>query len=487
MPVAATYTLKIADQTVNAVAGTLDLQNQIGQRSTGSVTVWTALGVTWSYGTQIKVYDETGALSYAGYVTKDKAYRDEGAYQGKGYLLHDLQLVDNCYKADKRTIFYTTLNRAAGGIVRDLLALALTAEGVTTLPGSIATGPTITEVIWNGKRVSAALDYLATQCGYWWNIDKNDVLWFQPYGGVPAPWVLDGSQVSSDANLSVTNGNEMYVNRQYVRGATAETGIQTETFYGDGHRRNWTLSYEIASTGAKDLSIAVDGTYQTIGTKGATGEQFYAAIGDAVIAQDPGQPMLGSGDSITVTYKGRYPVLAMAANNKLIAAQRAREGGGTGYVESVYSDTKVHSQGAAFQIAGGLLAHYGQDMTVLEFDTLTSGLQDGQMLTCNLPDFGLSHRQMLISGVAVSDQKDGINIWFHVKAVGSPYDVANWQTFFQNVMNQQADPSDLSDTSDGSALALIIASAAGLSLHAAGSMTHTVCVILPATIPFTLC
>jgi hypothetical protein len=488
MPVAVAYTIQIAGVAVDALAGSLNIQGQIGQRSTGSVTVKSALGVTYAYGTQISVSDETSALAYAGYITKDRAYRDAGARQSDGgWLLHDLQLMDNCYRADKRLAFYTTLNRSAGLIVADLVASYLAAENVTYSAATVATGPTITEVIWNGKQVSACLDYLATQSGYWWNIDKNGVLYFLPYGGVSAPFILDGTQVDSAQNLSVTNGNTRYVNRQYVRGAYTQTGAQTATFHGDSLSRNWTLSYDIASTATSDLTITLNGAAQTIGTKGETGSQFYVAIGDAVVAQDTGQTLLTSSDTLVVTYKGRYPILALAADAGLISAQKALEGGGTGYVEALYADTKVHLQSAAFQIAGGMLAHYGQTVTALEFDTLTTGLADGQMLTVNLPDYGLTNKQMLISGVTITDQKDAMNIWFHVLAVGSPYDVVHWQTWFQNVMNQQADLSELTDTSDGSILALFLASSTTLHLRATGTMPKVACTLFPATFPFTLC
>jgi hypothetical protein len=487
MPDGAQYTVKLAGVTVTAIGGTLDIQNQIGQRSTGSVTVESALGVSYPYGTEVQVYDETSALVYSGFVTKDKAYKDPGARQGKVWLLHDLQLMDNCYKADKRVAFYTTLQRSAGLIVQDLWRQYLAAEGVTYSGVNIATGPTITEVIWNGKQVSACLDYLATQCGYWWNIDKDGALFFLPYGGLPAPWILDGTQVESTQNLAVTFGNTRYVNRQYVRGAYAETGVQTDTRHGDGVSRAFTLSYEVASVSASGLSITLNGVGQSFGTKGATGQQWYVAIGDAVVAQDTSGALLGSGDTLVVTYKGRYPITALAADAGLITAQQALEGGGTGYVEALYTDTKIHSQGAAFQVAGGLLGHYGQEMTVLEFDTLTAGLHDGQMLTVNLSDFGLTSAQMLVSGVDISDQRDGINIWFHIKAVGSPYDVANWQTYFQSLMNQQLEASELTDTADGSVLAELVASSFTLHLRATGSRTTTVCSIFPMTFPFALC
>jgi hypothetical protein len=147
-----------------------------------------------------------------------------------------------------------------------------------------------------------------------------------------------------------------------------------------------------------------------------------------------------------VVYTGRFPILGLAANNALITAQKAREGGGTGFVENLFSNLKLHTVQAANQEANALLGHYGQDATLLEFTTRTTGLTEGQLLTVRLSDFALSNAQMLITSVEISDTIGaGYNIWFYIQAVGSPLENAQWQTYWQNLQNQTADPSDLTD------------------------------------------
>ena len=178
---------------------------------------------------------------------------------------------------------------SAGTIVQDLFSQVLAAEGVTTLPGSIAPGLTMSAVVWNGKQASAALTWLATQSGYWWNIDVNNVLWFQPYTGLPAPFTLDGTQVATDSVLKVTFGNDQFVNRQYVKGAYAEEAVATETFHGNGMNQSFTLRFPVSTL----VSITLDGVLQTVETKGSTGNQWYYAVGDAVIAQDVGGTPIG--------------------------------------------------------------------------------------------------------------------------------------------------------------------------------------------------
>jgi hypothetical protein len=444
------YTMKIGGQFVNVYGGSLDVQNQIGQRSTGQVMVWTAPGVHWRKGTQVLLYDPNNVLAFSGYVSKDKATK--GSRQGTGYLDHTITLMDNCYRADKRYAFGQWLNVSAGQIVKDLYTTILAVEGVTITPTSIATGPTMIEVVYNyNKTVASALTFLAGQAGYWWNIDTNGVLWFQPYTGIPAPWICDGTQVEQDQTLAVTYGNDLYVNRQFVRGGTAERPSQTETFMGNSLTRAFTLSYEVSTL----QSITLNSAGQTVGTKGATGDQWYYATGDAVIAQDTGSSILTSGDTLDVTYKGKYPIVALAPNTTLIAQQRIIEGVGTGYVESEFTDTQLTTLPAATQAASARLAHYGSDVTQLEFNTQMPGLMEGQMLTVYLSDFDLIGEQMLINMVEITDSVDGYNIWFHVVAVGSPVEAVQWQTLWQQMLNQNPDTTALSDVDSSGVLAII--------------------------------
>lgn len=477
------YATLIAGKLVSAKAGTLNVQNQIGQRSTGALQVKSALGTYWLYGTQIQVFNASGGLAYAGYISKDKASKAPGSRQGTGWLDHNLTLMDNCYRADKRRAFGAYLQARAGTIVTDQLNKILVAEGVTSLPGSIAAGALIPQAVYTyNKSVAEVLTFLAQQSGFWWNIDTAGVLWFQPYAGVPAPFTLDGTTVDAMQNLGVDYGNDIYNNTQYVKGSYAEKGSNAsplvETLIGDGHTRSFTLAYQISRL----RTVVLNGTDITsqMGTKGSTGNPFYYQTGDPVIAQDPSQTLLTSSDSLVVTYIGRTPIIAKAANAALVAAQKVREGTGTGLIEAEYSYTKVRTQQAAFAIASALLARYGQDMTVLTFDALATkaaGLLEGQMLTVNLSDFGLSNKQMLVTVVAIDDQVDGINVWYHVTAVGSPYDAAQWQTYFQNLMNQSSDPSDLSDVQEGSALALLLGGAVNMTVGITGSITKTTCFI----------
>jgi hypothetical protein len=466
------YTVTLAGQPVELIATTLDIQKQVGQRSSCTFECRSNTGVYWDQGTAVAITDPNGVLVYSGFVDTDQADKPGFA----NILHHQIACMDNHYLADRRLAFASFLSETAGSIVTSLLNMYLVPEGVTGSSATIAPGPAITEAVFNYEQVSSCLDKLAQQAGYWWQIDENRVLWFQPYGAILAPWILDGSQVNQDSNLSVTYGNRQYRNRQFAVGGKDKTALLSETRHGDGTTRAFTLSYPVSEM----QSITLNGVGKTFDNKSkGTGAAYYYAVGDAVVAQDASQPVLQSSDSLVISYKGEYPVIALAQNDTLINDQKALEGIGTGYVESKYTDTKVHTLDAAFQIASALLAHYGARMTQLQFMTLEAGLQPGQLLTVNLPDFALN-QQMLVQSVEITDD-DGGNIWYQIVCVGSPYDVT-WQTFWQNLTNQAEGTTDALNLNDDSTLAILYQWTALLNWVATWSLTTYVCPICgPAT------
>jgi len=186
--------------------------------------------------------------------------------------------------------------------------------------------------------------------------------------------------------------------------------------------------------------------------------------------------VLTSSDTLVVTYIGQFPIIAATQNTAQIAAQAARERTGSGLVETVYSDTKLRSLPAAFQVASGLLTHYSADTTLLTFYTKERGLQPGQMLPVTLSDFGISNLPMLIAAVTITDQQDGLTIWYQVAAVGAPgaaawaVESSQWTTYFQNLMAQSSDPSDYTDASD---TALVIPSVSVCAHTPSVTITHT--------------
>jgi hypothetical protein len=425
---AISYTININGVAANVVAGSMHVVNMIGQRSQATFEVFDSTGaVFYGQGSHVEIYDETAALVYAGFVERDRITKP--GFQP--LLIHDITCKDMHYLADKRLAASSYLLQPAGVIVLDLFNKYLSAEGVTITATSIALGPVISEAIFNYEPVNKCLDAVAKQSGYWWQIDQFKVLWFQPYGAIPAPWVLDGTQVDQIKGTTFEEGNPQYVNRQFATGSYDKTPTLTESTKGDGVTRAFALGYQMASG---IPVIQVNGVAQTTGRKGQdSGFGWYYAEGDQTVTQDPSGALLTSSDTLTVIYKGRFPVVALAANNALIASQQTLEATGTGYVESKYHNSRVTTLAGAFGIASSLLSHYGSRMRTLSFLTQKKGLAQGQQLLVNLTAFGLINTPMLIQSVEITDSIDELNYWFVVNAVGSPIDVT-WQSYFQNVV-----------------------------------------------------
>jgi NAD(P)-dependent dehydrogenase (short-subunit alcohol dehydrogenase family) len=445
---ATSYTININGVAATVLSGTVHIVNMIGQRSQATFQAYDSTGaVFYGQGSHVEIYDETAALVYAGFVERDRITKP--GFQP--LLIHDITCKDMHYLADKRLAASSYLLQAAGVIVLDLFNKYLSPEGVTVTPTSITLGAVISEAIFNYEPVSKCLDSLAQQTGYWWQIDQNKVLWFQPYGGIPAPWVLDGTQVDQIKGTVFEEGNPQYVNRQFATGSYDKTPTLTENTKGDGATRAFALGYQMSSA---IPIIQVNGVAQTTGRKGQdSGFQWYYAEGDQTVTQDVSGALLTSSDTLTVTYRGRFPVVALAANNALIASQQTLENTGTGYVESKYHNARVTTLASAFGVASSLLSHYGARMRTLSFLTQKKGLAQGQLLTVNLVAFGLINTPMLIQSVEITDSIDELNYWFVVQAVGSPADIT-WQSYFQGLI-QGTDLLDPVQVGANSVLAII--------------------------------
>lgn len=315
---------------------------------------------------------------------------------------------------------------------------------------SIAAGMMMTEMTHNYESPASGFDRMAQSEGYWWAIDQFKCIWYQPYTGLVAQWVLDGTQAEYDT-VTAERGNQQYRNRQWVVGGKDKTSTQTQSFKGDGVNRNFTLGYQLAQT----PTIKVNGVTKTVGIKGVntSGFDWYWAKDDATITQDNAGTLLINTDTLQVTYVGEYPIVAISTDTNAVSMQQALEGGGTGYVESKYESATISSTAAAFDIANSLIAHYGVSVTTLTFGTLKSGLMPGQLLTVNLATHGLNNVQMLVESINISDS-DAYNVWYTVNLVGAAYDT-NWLSLWTNILRKSQIQIDQSNQGTPQIVALL--------------------------------
>jgi hypothetical protein len=226
-------------------------------------------------------------------------------------------------------------------------------------------------------------------------------------------------------------------------------------------------------------TITVNGVAKVVGLKGTSGSDYYWAQGDPVITQDSSGTKLTSSDTLQVTYIGQYPSVIYAQNSGQIAYQASIDGT-SGIIEDVEQDATLTSLSNGLSEAGQLLTRYAQQGVQLQFTTLQSGFQQGQLVTVNLPNHNLNSAQMLIETVQASDQIDGLNIWFTVTAVMGPYDVS-WVDFFSALLKQQQ-PSNSINVGVGSSITILQSFTGSLALAANLTVNVYACPVVNTTL-----
>lgn len=451
--------IDVANQTYFIEATTLSFERTIGRRSQASCTLLTTTATHFQQDEQVAIYDIHNGLVFSGYITSPK--ESKPGFQPT--LEHDISCVDQHRIADKRIVAATYTSKTAGYIAMDIYNNILASEGVTigliydgaaladlfpntTVFPSTTLYPTenvgvIPSAIFAYCTVAQALDELvkaASSAGvpYYWMIDERKRFWFVPYTAVVNSTVIDGTQVD-DGHLSgqapqVTRANPTYRNTQYLLGGVAQTVTQNETRKGDGNTTSWPMNFDLASA----PTITVNTVAKTVGIRGLdTGKDWYWQKGSPDISQDSSGTKLISTDTLAVTYIGQYPTVIIDQNTAQVSYTQSLSAG-TGIVEEVETDNTITSVANGLATTSQLLTRYAQQGLILEFMTRDSSFGPGQLVTVNLPDHGINNEQMLIEEVTASDQVDGLNIWYDVKAIQGPYDM-NWVAFFSKTLAQQ--------------------------------------------------
>lgn len=439
-------------------AGSLTIDSAIGKRSTASFTLKTDTTVHFQQFQQVCIYDKNTTLIFSGYLNIPLKEQKPG-FQSS--LVHTLTCCDQHYLADKRRVTASYTNKTCGFIVQDILNNILAAEGVTV--GMIYDGPTpsntlypsdtlypggnvglIPQATFNYATVAQALDSLAAEASaagipYYWQIDAFKRLFFVPYTAIVNSAIIDGSTFDQVNNTPyVQRQNPAYRNTQYGVGGVAQTVTQNATRVGDGNTTTFVMDFDLASA----PTVTVDGATKNVGIRGVdSGKDWYWQQGSPDISQDSSATKLTNANTFHATYVGQYPNVAIASNNAQIQAQAALDGT-SGIVEDVDQDATITSAANGLSKVSQLLTRYGVSGTIFVGQTRDTGYAPGQLVTVNIPAHNLYSAQMLIEDVAVSDQRDGVNLWYTVTAVMGPYDVT-WVDFFSKQLTQQQTPNSI--------------------------------------------
>lgn len=324
---------------------------------------------------------------------------------------------------------YDTSGQTLQDIVDDIVTNVLTGEGVTVAYGSPL--PEIQKIQWNYSTAAAVFDDLATLTGWAWWIDPDRVLYFQPRGAIGAPFTIGPTNARK---VRVQRSTETYRNRQLIRAGKALTVSRTENLVGDGTRKTFTLAYPVGDgpTNQTTPTITVGGVPQSVGIRGIAttpAPDWVYAVDDHNVSQADGAAAVAAGVTIAVTYRGQFPILIQSQDDGEISSQAAL-GGGAGIFEAIDDRAALNQIESAQDAANGLLRRFGRIPRRVTFETDTSGLRAGQLLTMSFAPHNVSG-SWLIDQVSCSDRNGKELVWT-VEALDGE-SIGGWQTFFSEL------------------------------------------------------
>lgn len=384
----------------------LTIQEIVNERATCSFALKTPISTVLEKGMRVQVQDGNDLL-FRGFVSS-ATHRE---YPTHGIKLYDVSCVDLHYLVDKRVYVRGFTDKLCGDIVKTMIDEILADEGITYTEDSIEVGYNIPAISFSYKKCNDILDQLAEISNYVWYVDYNGVLYFKnPKTVGTAPVVTD--KILKGDGLTITNKNNQYRNKQYVKGAIAETGEITQVFYGDGANKSFTLGYRLADK----PKIWIDGQYvyeDDIVLKGynESAKWFYQKQ-DNVILQNLEDEPVAKGVEIRVVYKGVFPIVAITeSTSEIIRNQNL--GSGTGIVEVVDDESDLTSLGTAISTAVGRLGKYCGNTYQVVFTTSAKGFDVGQSVEFKTSQ--LVDDSYLVDNIEIIDDLN--TVWYKVTAV----------------------------------------------------------------------
>ena len=401
--------------TENLVENSLTITEQLNERSTCSFQLKTDFYCPLEKGMTVSLYemDETTqemTIHFSG-VINDVKYKD---YYNQNVRIQSVSCSDMHYFVDKRVWTRGFVNETCGAIVRQLLSEVLEEEGLSE--GYIEEGYNIPALSFSYKKCSEILNQLAEIAGFVWYVDYSGGLFFlNPKNAEQLEeLVVTDSDVIANS-MSVTNKNNQYRNKQYIKGANAVTNTINQTFKGDGSTQSFTLGYRLADK----PKIYVDGAYiaeDDIVLKGYNeSAKWYYEKNDAVILQNPTHTPLSSSSTLRVEYQGVYPIVAIT-DSKSEINRLYQLGAGTGIIEECDTETEINDLATAISTATGRLGKYCGNSYQVTFTTRSNRFKVGDKLEFNVDE--LKDINYIVDKVEITD--DVTTLWYKITAVKGP-------------------------------------------------------------------
>ncbi|MCE5255156.1 MAG: hypothetical protein LLG45_13300 [Actinomycetia bacterium] len=387
------YSITIDGENVDGmtVPGSVRLSSTIGVRTTGSLVLQSDTGYRPHQYDEVYFYDtEVGKTVFGGELLKPR----RKIIPGSDIMEWTLRVVDFSALADRRRMYASPEVANRGELVRWIITHYLAEFGVTA--GDIEDGGSTGEVRFNGQKPSEALTEAADFDGFVWIIDDAKRLHYLSRESYTAPWNI------TDANpdyieLSVEDA-DVGCNVVYYRGsANGITDERTESYAGDGARREFAVRYKMY----QEPTVKVNGVAQTVGIYGIeSGKQWYWNKNDKekILRQDSTATLLTSSDTLTVTYVGLTPIMVMLEDKESIAQH--------GRFERLVENAAVQRLDAAISGAETEMRQNPFEKVNASFRTYAPGLRAGMIIRVQQSAYDNLDTDILITSVDAEERTD---------------------------------------------------------------------------------
>lgn len=396
--------------TDNLMQNSLTIIEQVNQRSTCSFQLKTDFYGVIEKGMMVTIYESEDKVLFAG-VVNDVAHKD---YYEQNVRIQNIKCADLHYLADKRIWTRGFVDVTCATIVRQMIQEVLLDEGI--VEGYIEDGCRIPAISFNYKKCNEIMEQLCELSGYVWIVDYDGALHFK---NAKKATTLEELTVTDDDvvfnSMTVTNKNNQYRNKQYIKGASAITNTINQSFKGDGATQTFTLGYRLADK----PKIYVNDVYveeDDIVIKGYNeNASWYYEKNDATILQNPSHTPLSVGSTLRVEYQGSYPIVAITESRQEIN-RLYQLGAGTGVVEECDTETEITDLYSAISTATGRLGKYCGNSYQVTFSTRSNRFKVGEKVAFDVDE--LKDDDYIIDKVEITD--DVTTVWYKVTAVKGP-------------------------------------------------------------------
>jgi hypothetical protein len=391
-------------------------------------------------GNSVQLYDSTGVI-FGGTVTEVEATIE-------GLLItNQITVSDYGYLLDGNLVKKNYAMMDPHDIVVDIITNFAVGKGFTTNHVQKANF-LVPSIKFNYQQPTKCLQSLAKLIGWDWYIDPNkDIHFFLGdvdnavgEGGV-APITVDATSgkiewnsLDVDLNLQNMQNSVFVIGGTYVKTFTA--GNTPDSFPTDGTTQFFTTSYpyDIAT-----ITVTLDGVAQTVGTANQTAPGSVQVLyNDAQrwIQFTAGAP--ANGHTVKVYGNAKVPIVAHAGNAASIATY--------GEYQTVIVDVKITSVPEAQQRAQAAVLQFGHPVYDIKFKTLVPGCAIGQVITVNLPAFGISDKQLVIKRVEATGYVPGANgqLEYQVECIGS--DNVTFTDLMTTLLQEEATQTQVDDS-----------------------------------------